>query len=117
MQLLLQQLSSTLIQFRLHEEIEDKYIMRALKQRMTGSILKKLMKHLHANSHISDLIKFVKSLQKEVSYVTSENTLKKYGKELHEALQEFYNEYLPHMVDEEKVLLFSNISLTNKELS
>eukprot|EP00794_Sanderia_malayensis_P006214 gene6214-6930_t len=103
MQVLLQQLSSTLIQFRLHEEIEDKYIMRVLKKRLTGGMLKRLIKHLHANSHISDLIKLVKNIQQEVARVTSESKLKSYGEKLHTALEEFYNEYLPHMVDEEKV--------------
>ena len=94
----------TLIQFRLHEEIEDKYIMRVLKKRLSGAMLKKLIKHLHANSHISELIKLVKSLQRELSDITCEQTLQKtYGEKLHEALKTFYEEYLPHMIDEEKV--------------
>ncbi|XP_065067234.1 F-box/LRR-repeat protein 5-like [Rhopilema esculentum] len=100
---LLQQLRTTLIQFRLHEEIEDKYIMRVLKKRLDGDMLKKLIKHLHANSHISDLIKLVKNLQVEVASITSEETLKNYGEKLSQSLSMFYEEYLPHMVDEERV--------------
>lgn len=103
MKLLLQQLSTTLIQFRLHEEIEDKYIMRVLKQRLDGEMLKKLMRHLHANSYISDLIMLVKNLQKEIVSITCEDTLKGYGERLNRALKMFYEEYLPHMIDEEKV--------------
>ena len=106
MKVLLQQLSSTLIQFRLHEEIEDKYIMRVLKKRLNGKMLKKLLKHLHANSHISELIALVKSLQREIAGLTNEHTLKQSGEKLNKALKMFYEEYLPHMIDEEKVFIF-----------
>ena len=107
MRALLQQLSSTLIQFRLHEEIEDKFIMRVLKKRLNGEMLKKLLKHLHANSHISELIAFVKNLQKEIAGIANENILKVYGEKLNKELRVFYEEYLPHMIDEEKVNMFS----------
>ena len=104
MKTLLEQLSLTLIQFRLHEEIEDKYIMRVLKKRLSGTMLKKLIKHLHANNHISDLIILVKNLQRELSDISCEQSLQKtYGEKLREALKTFYEEYLPHMIDEEKV--------------
>ena len=80
--------------------------MRVLKKRLDGDMLKKLIKHLHANSHISDLIKLVKNLQKEVASITSEETLKEYGEKLSQSLSIFYEEYLPHMVDEERVMLY-----------
>ena len=91
--------------------------MRVLKKRLTGVMLNKLVTHLHANSHISDLIKFVKSLQKELAYITSENTLKNYGQSIHDALNTFYEEYLPHMVDEEKVhtVFYKNIVYKNTD--
>lgn len=114
---LLQQLSSTLIQFRLHEEIEDKYIMRVLKKRLDGEMLKKLLKHLHANSHISELIVFVKKLQKEITNITNEDILKDCGEKLNNAFKMFYEEYLPHMVDEEKVILVFLFIIENKLIS
>lgn len=105
MRVLLKQLSSTLIQFRLHEEIEDKYIMRVLKKRLNGQMLKKLLKHLHANCHITELIALVTNVQREIADMTNECTLRQYGEELNKALKTFYEEYLPHMIDEEKVLI------------
>ena len=79
--------------------------MKVLKKRLSGQMLRKLIKHLHANSHISELLAFVKNLQREVAVMTNEHSLKQYGEELDKALKMFYEEYLPHMIDEEKVFI------------
>jgi len=42
-------------------------------------------------------------LQREIAVMTNEDSLKQYGEELDKALKVFYEEYLPHMIDEEKV--------------
>lgn len=62
---LLTELSSTFRELKQHEEIENKYIMKVLKRKLQGEALKKLLIHLHAHSHISDILNHVQSTEKK----------------------------------------------------
>ena len=106
---LLNQLSSALLDFRNHEEIEDKCIMRSLKRRLSGAMLRKLVKHLHADNHIADMIDFINTVQEKIKMVKSSEDLEVHGKQLHDAFETFSNDYLPHMMREEKVSWFCHV--------
>ncbi|XP_057296760.1 F-box/LRR-repeat protein 5-like [Hydractinia symbiolongicarpus] len=100
---LLSELLKTFTELKHHEEIENKYIMKILKRRLQGEALKKLLVHLHAHSHISDILNQVRKTEREVEEGFVRD-LRVQGLKLNEALQEFFEEYLPHMVEEEQVL-------------
>jgi len=103
---LLKQLSATFLELKHHEEIENKCIMKILKRKLQGEALKKLLVHLHAHSHISDILKFVHKVESEFeSGICCD--LKLLGSSLNDSIQEFFNEYLPHMKEEEQVSLLS----------
>lgn len=76
--------------------------MKILKRRLQGEALKKLLVHLHAHSHISDILNQVRKTEREVEEGFVRD-LRVQGLKLNEALQEFFEEYLPHMVEEEQV--------------
>ncbi|XP_066921855.1 F-box/LRR-repeat protein 5-like [Clytia hemisphaerica] len=99
---LLKCLSSSFLELKHHEEIENKCIMKVLKRKLQGESLKKLLIHLHAHSHISDILKLVRQVEKDFQCGVNQD-LKILGSTLNDSLQEFYDEYVPHMKEEEQV--------------
>ena len=99
---LLKHLSDVFLELKHHEEIENKCIMKILKRKLQGDALKKLLIHLHAHSHISDILKLVNKVESEFQSGLCEN-LKLLGSNLNESLEEFFEEYVPHMKEEEQV--------------
>lgn len=94
------------LELKHHEEIENKCIMKILKQKLQGDALKKLLIHLHAHSHISDILKLVNKVECEFQSGLCQN-LKLLGSNLNDSLEEFFEEYVPHMKEEEQVMGFS----------
>ena len=100
---LLNELITTFIELKHHEEIENKYIMKILKQKLRGEALKKLLVHLHAHSHIADILSHVKKTEREFRKGLFTN-MKDEGLKLNGVLQDFFEEYVPHMREEEQVI-------------
>jgi len=100
---LLNELMSTFLEIKQHEEIENKYIMKILKRKLQGEALKKLLVHLHAHSHIADILNHVRKTEREFNEGLCTN-LKDQGRKLNKVIQHFFEEYVPHMVEEEQVL-------------
>ena len=101
---LLKRLSCVFLELKQHEEIENKCIMKILKRKLQGEALKKLLVHLHAHSHISDILKLVQRVELEFQSGLCEN-LKLLGLSLNDSLEEFFEEYVPHMKEEEQVFI------------
>lgn len=102
--MLLKELSSTFMELKQHEEIENKYIMKILKRKLQGEALRKLLVHLHAHSHISDILKQVHCVEEKFQSGISTD-FKILGSSLNSAIQGFFEEYVPHMKEEEQVCI------------
>ena len=76
--------------------------MKVLKRRLQGEALKKLLVHLHAHSHISDILNQVRKTEQEFREGVYSN-MRTQGTKLNDALQDFFEEYVPHMKEEEQV--------------
>ena len=78
--------------------------MKILKRKLQGEALRKLLVHLHAHSHISDILKFVRKVENEFESGICPD-LKLLGSSLNDSIQEFFDEYVPHMKEEEQVFV------------
>ena len=99
---LLADLSHAFTELKQHEEIENKYIMHILKRRLQGEALKKLLVHLHAHSHIADILNQIHKTKKKLRSGSFMN-MQQQGTKLNAQLQSFYDDYMPHMIEEEQV--------------
>lgn len=100
---MLTELYETFTELKQHEEIENKYIMHILKRKLEGEALKKLLIHLHAHSHIADILNQINKTNKKLRSGKYMDMQQK-GTKLNAKLHSFYNDYVPHMIEEEQVL-------------
>ncbi|XP_055947771.1 F-box/LRR-repeat protein 5-like isoform X1 [Argiope bruennichi] len=99
---LLHDLHHTFCEFKSHEQIENKYIMKKLKKRLKLlSIHDAAVCNCHSDNKLSDMLALV-----EYGYSCSSKTEAErinFGLRLQHALQEFTGSFLPHMKEEEEV--------------
>ncbi|XP_037554277.1 F-box/LRR-repeat protein 5 [Nematolebias whitei] len=90
----LQSLCATFKEFKMHEQIENEYIMGLLQQRCCTAY------NVHSDNKLSEMLTlFEKGLQS----VKSEYEQLNYAQQLKERLEAFTQDFLPHMKEEEEV--------------
>lgn len=114
MQQLLRSLSEAFQEFKKHEQIENNLIMKKLKNKLKQlSIRNSAVCNCHKDSHLTEILHLVedgytkKTVQDRVNY----------GLQLRKKLEDFTEDFLPHMQQEEEV--FQPLLLqyfTHKEL-
>uniref|UniRef100_A0A2L2XX96 Putative f-box and leucine-rich repeat protein 5 n=1 Tax=Parasteatoda tepidariorum TaxID=114398 RepID=A0A2L2XX96_PARTP len=99
---LLHSLHHTFCEFKSHEQIENKYIMRKLKKRLKLlSIHDATVCNCHSDNKLSDMLALVKDGYSCTSKPEAERI--NFGIKLQDALQDFTCSFLPHMKEEEEV--------------
>ncbi|GIX84853.1 hypothetical protein CDAR_490711 [Caerostris darwini] len=99
---LLHDLHHTFCEFKSHEQIENKYIMRKLKKRLKLlSIHDAAVCNCHSDNKLSDMLALVQDGYSCTSKTEAERI--NFGLKLQHALQEFTGSFLPHMKEEEEV--------------
>ncbi|XP_071084243.1 F-box/LRR-repeat protein 5-like isoform X1 [Haliotis cracherodii] len=99
---LLENLCNTFQEFRAHEHIENKYIMRKLKVKLRSlSITNKAVCNCHSDNQLSEMLRLVYAGYTWTSKTASERL--NYGLQLRKALEDFTQQFLPHMEEEEEV--------------
>ncbi|XP_014863383.1 PREDICTED: F-box/LRR-repeat protein 5 [Poecilia mexicana] len=90
----LQSLCATFKEFKMHEQIENEYIIGLLQQRCCT------VYNVHSDNKLSEMLSlFEKGLQS----VKSEYEQLNYAQQLKERLEAFTQDFLPHMKEEEEV--------------
>ncbi|ELT98513.1 hypothetical protein CAPTEDRAFT_207606 [Capitella teleta] len=99
-QLLLESLYRTFVEFKTHEQIENRFIMRRLKAKLKRlSIQDSAVCNCHKDNVLLDMLGFIKDgFQKK-----TEQDRINYGRRLKELLESFTHSFLPHMKEEEEV--------------
>ncbi|KAG8196333.1 hypothetical protein JTE90_013818 [Oedothorax gibbosus] len=97
---LLRELHHTFCEFKSHEQIENRYIMRKLKKRLKLlSIQDAAVCNCHSDNKLQEMLSLV-----EAGYACChEEERKSFGRRLQRALQDFNSTFLPHMREEEEV--------------
>ena len=96
-------LDSIFHEFKHHEEIENKCIMRVLQGRLTNEQITSIVKDVHKHTHVPEILSLIKKgFRTAKSKKTLLNRLN-YKDRLQRAVEEFQKDYLPHMKYEEEV--------------
>ncbi|XP_061636598.1 F-box/LRR-repeat protein 5 [Phyllopteryx taeniolatus] len=90
----LQSLLATFKEFKMHEQIENEYIIGLLEQRCCT------VYNMHSDNKLSDMLLL---LEKGLHNVKSEYEQLNYAQQLKERLEAFTQDFLPHMKEEEEV--------------
>ncbi|KAJ8397459.1 hypothetical protein AAFF_G00437350 [Aldrovandia affinis] len=90
----LQSLCATFTEFKMHEQIENDYIICLLQQRSHT------VYNVHSDNKLSDMLSL---FQKGLSNVKNECEQLNYAQQLKERLEDFTQDFLPHMKEEEEV--------------
>ncbi|XP_075400628.1 F-box/LRR-repeat protein 5 [Tenrec ecaudatus] len=91
---LLQSLSATFKEFKMHEQIENEYIIGLLQQRS------QTVYNVHSDNKLSEMLSL---FEKGLKNVKNEYEQLNYAKQLKERLEAFTRDFLPHMKEEEEV--------------
>ncbi|XP_043918516.1 F-box/LRR-repeat protein 5 [Protopterus annectens] len=91
---LLQSLSATFREFKMHEQIENEYIIGLLQERS------RTMYNVHSDNKLSEMLSL---LEKGLRSIKNEYEQLKYAQQLKERLEAFTSDFLPHMKEEEEV--------------
>ncbi|XP_076310787.1 F-box/LRR-repeat protein 5-like isoform X5 [Tachypleus tridentatus] len=99
---LLDILHQTFSEFKCHEQIENKYIMKKLKLRLKDLAIQDVaVCNCHSDNRLSEMLAFVKN---GFSWTKkSESERQNFGLQLQHALEDFNEIFLPHMQEEEEV--------------
>ncbi|XP_033123445.1 F-box/LRR-repeat protein 5-like [Anneissia japonica] len=101
---LLLSLVSTFSEFKNHEHIENKCIMQKLQNRLNFLHVEvTAVNQVHSDNHLSEMKDMLEDLYKKVDMCLSQIEMEQMGKEVQQALQEFTQDFLPHMKEEEEV--------------
>ncbi|XP_071961102.1 F-box/LRR-repeat protein 5-like [Antedon mediterranea] len=101
---LLQGLVSTFSEFKNHEHIENKCIMKKLQNRLNFLHVEvNAVKQVHCDNHLSEMKEMLEELCQKLDMCLSRLEMEQMGKEVQQALQEFTQDFLPHMKEEEEV--------------
>lgn len=99
---LLENLIKTFQEFIAHEQIENQFIMKKLKNKLRSlSIQNSAVCNCHKDNRLSDMLKFLQDGYKCTK--KSELDRHNYGLQLRQALEDFTETFLPHMEEEEEV--------------
>ncbi|XP_077389618.1 F-box/LRR-repeat protein 5 isoform X2 [Festucalex cinctus] len=90
----LKSLLATFKEFKMHEQIENEYIISLLEQRCCT------VYNMHSDNKLSDMLLL---LEKGLHNVKSEYEQLNYAQQLKERLEAFTQDFLPHMKEEEEV--------------
>ncbi|KAJ8278294.1 hypothetical protein GJAV_G00086060 [Gymnothorax javanicus] len=90
----LQSLCATFTEFKMHEQIENDYIICLLQQRSNT------VYNVHSDNKLSDMLSL---FHKGLRNVKSECEQLNYARQLKERLEAFTQDFLPHMKEEEEV--------------
>lgn len=99
---LLENLVNAFQVFRAHEQIENKYIMKKLKAKLNAlSIRSSAVCNCHSDNKLTEMLTLLQDGYqcRDKSEVDRQN----YGIKLRTALEDFTQEFIPHMEEEEKV--------------
>ncbi|XP_063165695.1 F-box/LRR-repeat protein 5 isoform X2 [Candoia aspera] len=91
---LLQSLYATFKEFKMHEQIENEYIIGLLQQRS------QTVYNVHSDNKLSEMLSL---FEKGLKNVKNEYEQLNYAKQLKERLEAFTRDFLPHMREEEEV--------------
>nr|KAF6431216.1 F-box and leucine rich repeat protein 5 [Rousettus aegyptiacus] len=91
---LLQSLYATFKEFKMHEQIENEYIIGLLQQRS------RTIYNVHSDNKLSEMLSL---FEKGLKNVKNEYEQLNYAKQLKERLEAFTRDFLPHMKEEEEV--------------
>uniref|UniRef100_A0A8D0H9K8 F-box/LRR-repeat protein 5 n=1 Tax=Sphenodon punctatus TaxID=8508 RepID=A0A8D0H9K8_SPHPU len=91
---LLQSLYATFKEFKMHEQIENEYIIGLLQQRSQTVF------NVHSDNKLSEMLSL---FEKGLKNVKNEHEQLNYAKQLKERLEAFTRDFLPHMKEEEEV--------------
>ncbi|KAK3102932.1 hypothetical protein FSP39_015038 [Pinctada imbricata] len=99
---LLENLAHTFQEFRAHEQIENKYIMQKLKDKLNMlSIRSTAVCNCHSDNKLSEMLQLLQDGYKCTE--KSEMDRINYGLKLRSALEDFTEKFIPHMEEEEEV--------------
>uniref|UniRef100_A0A8C8HN50 F-box/LRR-repeat protein 5 n=1 Tax=Oncorhynchus tshawytscha TaxID=74940 RepID=A0A8C8HN50_ONCTS len=90
----LQSLCATFKEFKMHEQIENEYIIGLLQQRSCT------VYNVHSDNKLSEMLSL---FEKGLKSVKSEYEQLNYARQLKERLEAFTQDFLPHMKEEEEV--------------
>ncbi|XP_041861360.1 F-box/LRR-repeat protein 5 [Melanotaenia boesemani] len=90
----LQSLCATFKEFKMHEQIENEYIIGLLQQRCCTAY------NVHADNKLSEMLSL---FEKGLHSIKSEYEQLNYARQLKERLEAFTQDFLPHMKEEEEV--------------
>ncbi|XP_075943414.1 F-box/LRR-repeat protein 5 [Anarhichas minor] len=90
----LQSLCATFKEFKMHEQIENEYIIGLLQQRCCT------VYNVHSDNKLSEMLSL---FEKGLHNVKSEYEQLNYARQLKERLEAFTQDFLPHMKEEEEV--------------
>uniref|UniRef100_A0AAY4CFL2 F-box/LRR-repeat protein 5 n=1 Tax=Denticeps clupeoides TaxID=299321 RepID=A0AAY4CFL2_9TELE len=90
----LQSLCATFKEFKMHEQIENEYIIGQLQQRS------RTVYNVHSDTNLSEMLSL---FEKGLRSVKSEYEQLNYAQQLKERLEAFTQDFLPHMREEEEV--------------
>ncbi|KAK3587105.1 hypothetical protein CHS0354_023558 [Potamilus streckersoni] len=99
---LLKNLLNTFHEFKAHEQIENKYIMKKLKSKLKAlSIQNTAVCNCHKDNKLTDIL----SLLEDGYQCTKKSDVERinYGIKLRKALEDFTQDFIPHMEEEEEV--------------
>ncbi|CAC5415804.1 FBXL5 [Mytilus coruscus] len=99
---LLENLVNTFKEFKAHEQIENKYIMKKLKDKLrTLSVRNTAVCNCHSDNQLTDILELVQDGYKCTQ--KTEVDRKNFGTKLRKALEDFTETFIPHMEEEEEV--------------
>ncbi|XP_042223723.1 F-box/LRR-repeat protein 5-like isoform X2 [Homarus americanus] len=99
---LLQDLNSTLYEFKSHESIENIFIMDQLKNRLKQrQIINSAVCDCHNDNRLADVVQLVRTGTQVRERSIGERV--SFGLKLQETFEEFVRNFLPHMEEEEQV--------------
>lgn len=98
-------LDSIFHEFKHHEEIENKCIMRVLQGRLTSAQLTTIVKEVHEHTHVPEILSLIKKGFRTAKNKKTMLNRMNYKDRLQKAVEEFQRDYLPHMKHEEEVII------------
>ncbi|XP_071136897.1 F-box/LRR-repeat protein 5-like [Mytilus edulis] len=99
---LLENLVNTFKEFKAHEQIENKYIMKKLKDKLRAlSVRNTAVCNCHSDNQLTDILELVQDGYKCTQ--KTETDRKNFGTKLRKALEDFTETFIPHMEEEEAV--------------
>ena len=98
----LERLCHTFHAFKAHEQIENHFIMKRLKEKLSAlDITDAAVCNCHNDNRLTEMLCMVLDGYRYVQ--TSQKERVKYGIKLRKALEDFTQDFIPHMKEEEEV--------------